>query len=197
MYKHAIVCGLMVWFVSASAFGDAVAVLVPDAPSPYTPGQVVSVAINFISDEADTVYMRMGQMSLSNTDPTIDILTFDFVDASPLYAAFPALPMPSIVWTGTEAIPDLMISYVPGVPATLATVGVAVNDTGTLDMFPASLGFGFGVDPDDPIVTWDSEDGTLTGGTLEMVVPEPMSLGILAVGAILLARRRNRGNRRS
>jgi hypothetical protein len=50
--------------------------------------------------------------------------------------------------------------------------------------------FGFGVSETDPAVMWSAHEGSITGGHLRFVIPEPGTLTLLCVGAMLLGRKR-------
>ena len=89
-----------------------------------------------------------------------------------------------------------------GVPILLGTVDVTAQESEsirTLDIanageaninFGGSLKFGFGVEPGDPITDWRFNTGELSGGTYDIVTPEPATLALVVFGAIAGLRRR-------
>ncbi len=179
---------MMFALVFTSAAGaDAVVELLPDAPGPYAPGQEVTVEVVFTPwGIAEPDHVRGLVLDFSNADPTIGLpQTMEFTpDPYSHYSYFRNLPSPALIWMDTDPLPEFMIEFPPDEPVTIGWIDVVANDTGWLDVFPAWVGL---VEH-----SWSSDDGTLTGGRLFMEVPEPISLMLMAFGAIPLLRRRPR-----
>lgn len=99
-----------------------------------------------------------------------------------------------------SGMPILTMTFDVEVPA--AAIGesflidVLNPETGN-GSFSARIDFGFG-GPDDPIITWSVYNGLITGNTATInVVPEPASMALLGIGAVVLMRRPIRRRRQA
>ncbi|MFQ5413673.1 MAG: PEP-CTERM sorting domain-containing protein [Phycisphaerae bacterium] len=181
----------------------------PPPPGGYAAGESISASVLAeisIAPVNDPVVLRGIQLDFQTTDANIGLPTeFSFNDPSGgLYAPFPALPQPNMVWPIGNPIPALMVNLSNGqqnlgsaaitAPATAGDSGfLRISDPGEADPnFGMSLKFGFGVDADDPLTDWRFNNGGLTGmHEVEIpTVPEPATLALLAIGAVATLRRR-------
>ena len=197
--KHSLAIAVsLVLAAATSAYAGAEIKLVGDPDQQlYDPGQPITVSIFANMTEQpinDPVLLRGIQFDFTATDPQIGLPgSMDIVNPEGLYAEFEDLPNPSSVWPLPQPIPGAMIELILDTDVLLGTVDITAQDeigtTRTLDI-ATSLTFGFGVEKDDPIIEWQTNQGDLTGGTLDITtVPEPATIGLLLLAAGVRPRR--------
>lgn len=187
--------------IATSAFAGAMVDLRPDVAGPYVPGQVVNVDVWLVDtgDPVGNVQFRGLFLDFADTGAGLaPAANFTWENPFGIGAVFPALPNTSWVYPLATPNPLFQITLPEGGEVRLGDIDVTTNATDTLDVmnadnadpnFGARADFGFG-GAGDPVTTWRAFSGELTGGTLEMVVPEPGTLALLGLGAAAALRRR-------
>ena len=198
----------VVSYANAGAAGAADVTLEASMANPVAPGAALSFDIfatmTEVPSDGQVVALRGMQLDYSNTSGEIGLpAEMDFSNPGGIYAEFEDLPVPASVWPLPNAdLIQFMVVLDLGVPILLGTVDVTAQESEsirTLDIanageaninFGGSLKFGFGVEPGDPITDWRFNTGELSGGTYDIVTPEPATLALVVFGAIAGLRRR-------
>jgi hypothetical protein len=162
---------------------------------------------------------NVGTYPAMGRDVNFESTTSDYIDFSNLIGGNPPAPFPpAAVWGLTGAHPTNMVEVAANTPFRLGGMPVTLPgatgrvETYTLDLLSGnaddvnagvSLGFGFGT-PTDPIQLWSTavNDPTVddsvayapgrAGPLTFVVVPEPATLAILALGGLAAALRRRK-----
>ena len=203
MSQHTVSITLL-FVLTRVACADVVVDLRPDAPAPYDPGQVVNVEVYFVDDgtghpiTGDDIEFRLYRLDFTDTDVTLapasDMVMTNFTGVN---SVRPALPRPSLFYPIHNYIPGLLQRLPAGGEMLVGSIDVMINGAGWLDVLNADdedtshgalMFFGFGNEDDDPEVTWRAYTGEITGGAL--FLPEPGVLTLLAVGGLVVMRRR-------
>lgn len=189
----------------------------PPGPDGYTSGSVVDIDV-FLVDTGNPqgdialrgVFLDFTDSDAAFTYPDPDgagpLVAGDFSWINPFTvgATFPSLPQVSWVYPLPTAMPIFQIVVPDNGEVQLGSLKVnigqnglpffqildAMNDDSADPNFGASVTFGFG-GPGDPVTTWRAFDGQLTGGTLNMSIPEPGCALLLLVGGLMRVLRRS------
>ncbi len=187
MFRQGMAICAVLAFASV-VFADIEIDLRPASPGPYAPGEVVNVEAYFVDLDnghpitGEDILFRGYQLDFTATDSVLGLpAQMNLENPSGLNILFPDLPRPVLIWPLPNEIPAVMMTLPAGGEMLVGNLDVTVNETGWLDvMNPVdndNLGawvvFGFGVDPDDPIITWRAFTGELTGGRLKMEIEGP------------------------
>ncbi len=194
---------------ATSAFGGALIELRPNPPIPefgYDLNQNITVDV-FLVDTGNPqgdIQFRGVFLDSSDTAPQLTVgPQFNWVNPFTIGAVFPNLPLTSWVYPLPLANSMFQIVLPNDGEVRLGDVNVNVGNTPgiyKLDFsngdsqdpaFGARADFGFGT-AGDPVTTWRSFTGEITGGSIQIpvAIPEPTSLLLLAGGAIALFKRR-------
>jgi len=168
----------------------------------YAPGEVVDIDVWYHSYFEDELAIRLSQFSNFGM-PEIDRtgfgpLTFSFVVTPEVYySSFPEWPTPAAGYIGPDPPPPgAPVVIEPMVPFHVGYFTYTLADHGVLlDVINTD-----GDDPDitgrlranwGPVLDLTPMNDGLTGGTLELcVVPEPSGVMLLALGALVVLRRK-------
>ncbi len=191
----------------------------PTYPSgAYDPGQIVDFGVSISTDPPEWIQIRLMTLDFRASSPELTFVgpdnynigapgqdgipefVFDFstILGDWGYVKFPNYAVPNVTYTGL----DLPLLTIPSNGSLLLGWGQAqlpeVVGTYTLDALNAAgatggtkLQFDFS-----NTVTWTAGTGEITGNSPQLVVvPEPATVGLLAVGAVMCVRRQRRRDR--
>ncbi len=189
----------------------------PNVPGGYLPGTVVDFGVSISTDLGQPAQIRGLTLDFGASDPSLTFLdphgcwgwppctpvfVFDFssILADFAYARFPVYPRPNMTHTLLEPIPGFVLTIPADDPLFLGTGQVllpamlaeytldALNPTGASG--GAMLSFGF---PES--TTWTAGGGEITGDPVVItMVPDPATVGLLAMGAVVCTRRQRRSS---
>lgn len=146
--------------------------------------------------------IRFRGLFLDSADTNGEVTTgptFNWMNPFGIGAVFPNLP--NTAWVYPVAVPNPLYQIVlpDNGEVFIGDLNVTVNESGFLDLvnfdnpnanFGARADFGWG-GPNDPVTTWRTFTGEITGGRLGFYpTPEPASLILLSLGALALVPRR-------
>ncbi len=142
---------------------------------PIAPGTQVNVDISFSATGADNPLpdVREFNLDFSATDTTIDLTQFTWTLQTSGYSVqFNNIPTPSAVTTFSSG--NALLLQLSDLRQIVGTLTIAVNGDGALNAIAkigastesgAKVVSGF-----DPVLTFTSDDGTITGSTLDFTV---------------------------
>lgn len=207
MLRTALVCLLALTF-AVSANASTIDVRLEASPPAsgvcYTVGEVV--AINVFYDSTFDQDLNVRLMQFSNAGMAAEFaagfsdFVFDFSELTGdfLYSSYPTWPQPASAYIQSVPNPGF-IKVVPALGSVSAgsfDYTIPAESVGSVVVDVINPG---GDNPDlvgrfkaefDPVVDLTPINGGLTGGAVELCIPEPASLGLLSVGALVLLRRR-------
>ena len=171
----------------------------------YDPGEVVDFTVSFSQDTGADMQVRLMAIDFTDTSPEITLadpyFAWDFAGngVTPgLSTEFNTPPHFNITYQSGAPIPGFLFVIPAAAPLQVGagqlTLPVAdgVYDLDVMNATDSNLNFTARLDYDfaSP-TTWTAFDGTITGGVARMtVVPEPVSLALLAIGGVAVLRRR-------
>ncbi len=205
--------------IAATAHAGAVlqvdALTPPDQPGGmYSPGAVVDFGVSISTDVAQDINVRGIGLDFQASSPELIFqgpggspdFAFDFSTAGggAMYAAFPAYMKPAATYIGVSGpLPGQTLVIPTGGTLALGTGQVQLPLAGGTYTVDALNAVGAGAGNGGVLTTffanpteWTPGNGHLTGvPALLHVVPEPATVGLLAIGAVMCARRRRRSRR--
>ena len=190
----------------------------PNPPMPlggYAPHTIIDVDVYLVDlDNPWTAYIRSLFLALDNTSPALSFPGHDRIfgtqddnsiywnEPPPLSAADSAIPRPAWISLFEGGIhPPFSIDIPDDGEVQIANIVVDVGAVGgTLDVIRRDAAFQFdgayadGASSTFESILWSAYDGTLTGGQLQIVVPEPGTFFFVSVllGSGLWLRRKRR-----
>ena len=203
MLRTALVC--LLGLTLAASADAAVNVLLEASPPAtgdcYVEGEVVNITVTYQSSEDIDMWVRLLQFSnLGMAAAEQAGFTGDYLfDTLPFggfgYNKYPMWSIPAAATTATAPNESLLLLLTMGEAAAAGHFAYTMPDHSVLlDIMNSG---GAAADNtarirgnfDTVLDLWPGNGG-LTGGTIELCIPEPASLGLLSVGALFLLRRR-------
>ncbi len=177
--------------------------LVPEAPGPYSPGEAINIDVFLVNEGEGSMDVRLLQVDFALTDPALEVGAFEFDFSSLLtdirYGDFSSGTVVNRTLTGGCPVYGCVLQYDEG-PNRMASLAVTLPTARgeyVLDLLNPlapdnNTGANFQWNWGPTQQAW-SGDGTLTGGRMTLtVIPEPATLLLLAIGAGVVCRTRER-----
>lgn len=193
--------------LSAAARGGAVLELVPSNPGPYFGGEALSVDLWLQSDLDRDIDVTVIQLDFQDTHPALGLdheFRFDPAFYIPLPGGFhytiqPDLPIPVVAFTPLILLPPEWFVQLPAtgrlhvgsigvhLPEIVGSYAIDALNADETNLFQGGALINVGG------AYWLARDGALRGESLEFhIVPEPATIVLLAVGVLMLSRKRYR-----
>jgi hypothetical protein len=162
--------------------------------SDSSPGLDVRGVLTYSSDYIPIYFWDFSSASACNVDPAACGGLNYFVDQDLDYDSNLV-----IAYEGLFQSQAWQMKLSQDAPTRIGLLDVAIQQFGVfdLDLLNADesnffdnggwFAFGFGVTDSDPAIQWSAHEGSITGGHLRFVIPDPGTLTLLCVGAMMLA----------
>ncbi|UCE59329.1 MAG: PEP-CTERM sorting domain-containing protein, partial [Phycisphaerales bacterium] len=160
----------------------------------------LTVDVNLMDTGVGEIDLRRVALDFTQSDPALSLdprFSFACFYCLP-YVKFPELPLPSLTYTGTDPMPGFMLTLPAGGSVHLGSIGLTVPSSPwggcILDVVnygarSPNEGARFDFDFEHPTML-HSTTGEISGGILDLGIPEPGTLSLLALGGIAVVRRR-------